>query len=67
MIDAVSMLRPGLIIALVCVLLAVVLGVVAVRDSRRREAERDEEIRTLRAALQQCQSKIELVVDDKKF
>jgi hypothetical protein len=33
----------------------------------RREAERDEEIRTLRAALQQCQSKIELVVDDKKF
>jgi hypothetical protein len=41
MIDAVSMLRPGLIIALVCVLLAVVLGVVAVRDSRRREAERD--------------------------
>jgi hypothetical protein len=33
----------------------------------RREAERDEEIRNLRAALQQCQSKIELVVDDKKF
>jgi hypothetical protein len=33
----------------------------------RREAERDEEIRKLRAALQQCQSKIELVVDDKKF
>jgi len=33
----------------------------------RREQERDEEIRNLRAALQQCQSKIELVVDDKKF
>jgi hypothetical protein len=33
----------------------------------RREAERDEEIRKLRAALQQCQSKIELIVDDKKF
>ena len=33
----------------------------------RREAERDEEIRVLRAALQQYQSKIELVVDDKKF
>lgn len=29
--------------------------------------ERDEENRKLRAALQQCQSKIELIVDDKKF
>lgn len=33
----------------------------------RREHERDDEIRKLRAALQQCQSKIELIVDDKKF
>jgi hypothetical protein len=41
MIDAVSMLRPGVLIALVCVVLAVVLGVVAVRDSRRREEEKN--------------------------
>lgn len=36
-------------------------------SAARREQERDDEIRILRAALQQHQSKIELVVDDKKF